>query len=75
MIVFSSTNIKLLVSGIVLLVAGYIFLAQGPVRSPLSWTVAPLVLVAAYCVVIPLAIAANSTKHKEAQDTKEKSGV
>lgn len=73
--VLSSTNYKLLALGVVLLAVGYILLAQGPVYNPLSWTVAPLVLVAAYCVVIPLAIAANATKEKNRGDNKKSSGV
>jgi hypothetical protein len=42
--------------GLLTLVVGYICLSRGPMDNPLSLTVAPLLLVLAYCVIIPIAI-------------------
>ncbi|HHX16042.1 MAG TPA: hypothetical protein GX724_07785 [Fibrobacter sp.] len=42
--------------GVALLMIGFFFLAQGPANNPLSLTVAPIILVFAYLVVIPIGI-------------------
>lgn len=47
---WSPVNTGLLVAGLVLLVAGYLSLQQG------STTLAPVLLVAGYCVVIPASL-------------------
>jgi hypothetical protein len=49
-------NIILVAIGVLLLVIGFICLATGPADNPVSLTVAPLILVIAYIVVIPLGI-------------------
>jgi len=49
-------NILLVSFGILLLVIGFVCLAQGPANNPISLTVAPIVLVFAYLVVIPIGI-------------------
>ena len=49
-------NILLIAIGIVLLIIGFICLATGPADNPVSLTVAPLILVLAYLVIIPLGI-------------------
>jgi hypothetical protein len=49
-------NILLIAIGIVLLIIGFICLATGPADNLISLTVAPLILVLAYLVVIPLGI-------------------
>lgn len=54
--IFSGKNFKLFGLSIALLVVGYILLGQGPVKNPLSMSVAPVILVVTYCVVIPIAI-------------------
>jgi hypothetical protein len=53
---FSSKNLYLLSISIVLLVVGYVLLAQGPVDSVMSTTVAPIILVVVYCGLIPYAL-------------------
>lgn len=55
-------NILLIAIGIVLLIIGFICLATGPADNPVSLTVAPLILVLAYLVVIPLGILFGSKK-------------
>jgi hypothetical protein len=63
--VFSSRNFRLLGLSAALLVLGYILLGQGPVYNPLSWTIAPLILVAVYCVLLPLSIIVKEKKGPE----------
>ena len=46
----------LITLGVALLMIGFFFLAQGPANNPLSLTVAPIILVFAYLVVIPIGI-------------------
>ncbi|GHV15372.1 hypothetical protein AGMMS49938_13450 [Fibrobacterales bacterium] len=52
----SKKNVLIVGLGILLLVIGFFCLAQGPAENPLSLTVAPLVLVFSYLVVVPLGI-------------------
>jgi len=49
-------NILIVAVGVLLLVIGFFCLAQGPADNPLSLTVAPLILVFAYLVVVPFGI-------------------
>ena len=49
-------NILLIALGILMLIVGYVMLGQGPANNPLSLTYAPVILVLAYLVVIPLGI-------------------
>ncbi len=56
---FSSINRKLLIVSLLLLVVGYVLLGQGPLHNPISLTVAPLLLVGVYFVLIPVAILAK----------------
>jgi len=57
-------NILIIAVGVLLLVIGFFCLAQGPAENPVSMTVAPLVLVFAYVVVVPLGILWGSKKKK-----------
>jgi len=49
-------NILLIALGILMLVIGYVCLGSGPATNPVSLTIAPIILVFAYLVVIPLGI-------------------
>jgi len=49
-------NILLIALGIILLVIGYLCLGKGPAENPVSLTVAPIILVLTYLVVIPVGI-------------------
>lgn len=49
-------NIVLIALGILLLVIGFFCLAQGPADNPVSLTVAPIVLMVAYLIVVPVGI-------------------
>jgi hypothetical protein len=58
-------NIAILGLALILLLAGYWFLSQGPANNPLSLTLAPLILVFAYMIVIPVAIMLPSNKRSK----------
>ena len=58
--IFTSLNIKLFAVSIVFLTVGFVLLGQGPVTNPLSMSVAPVLLVIVYLVLIPIAILARS---------------
>jgi len=50
------TNFVLLLAGIGVIILGFIFLSIGPVNSFWSLDLAPVLLVAGYCVILPVAI-------------------
>ena len=58
-------NILIVAFGVVLVVMGFFCLAQGPAENPVSLTVAPLILVFAYLVVVPVGILWGSRKKNE----------
>ena len=41
---------------VLLLIIGYVIMAQGSTNSAAALTVAPIILMIAYCVLVPLAI-------------------
>lgn len=49
-------NYRLALAGLTLVAAGYVALARGPYTSMLSLTIAPLLLCAGYCALLPLAL-------------------
>jgi hypothetical protein len=53
---FSDVNIFIVAFGVLLVVIGFFCLAQGPAENPISLTVAPLILVFAYLVIVPFGI-------------------
>ncbi|MCR4439788.1 MAG: hypothetical protein QHJ34_10515 [bacterium] len=55
-IALGKTNYLLAALGLIVIVIGYVCLAQPPVNGFLTLTVAPILLVAGYCVIMPLAI-------------------
>ena len=50
------TNYLLLAGAALLLIVGYLVMSIGPADSFWSLTLSPIILVIAYCVMIPLAI-------------------
>jgi len=58
---FGSRNYTWFGIGILVIVIGYILLAMG------SITLAPILLVAGYCVIIPMAIIISGEKKKQEQ--------
>ena len=49
-------NYIILLAGIACIAAGYVALSSGPWDGPLALTVAPILLVAGYCAIIPFGI-------------------
>lgn len=58
-------NILLIAIGALLIVIGFVCLAQGPADNPVSLTVAPIILVFAYLLVIPFGILWNGKGRKK----------
>jgi hypothetical protein len=73
--IFTSKNIKLFGICIGLLVVGFILLGQGPAENPLSKSVAPIVLVAVYCVLLPVAIMVRGKESRKDDNQQKKQGV
>jgi hypothetical protein len=69
---FNSINYKLFGLCFLLLVVGYFLLGQGPVNNHLSWSVAPVLLVGVYCILIPVAIMAGGKSDKTEKSEKKK---
>ena len=57
---FGKRNIYLLALGVVTIIIGFILMAQPPVNGFLSRTLAPIILVIAYLVIIPISILAKN---------------
>ena len=57
---FGKRNLLLLTIGIVTIVVGFVLMAQEPVDGFLSRTLAPIILVIAYLVIIPISIIAKN---------------
>jgi len=53
---FSAINYWLFAVGLGMIIVGYMALAQPPAEGFMSLTVAPILLVLGYCVIIPTAI-------------------
>ena len=53
---FTRTNYIIFGLAIAVLVIGYLFLSIAPADSVQSLTIAPIILVIGYCVLVPLAI-------------------
>ena len=64
---FERENLLLFGAGLLIIILGYIALAQGPWNSFWSLTLAPILLVLGYCVVIPLSLLYHKREKKQAQ--------
>jgi hypothetical protein len=53
---WSRNNYIILVAGLLIIFLGFYLMNQGPWDNPVSLTVAPIVLLVAYVVIIPFAI-------------------
>jgi membrane protein CcdC involved in cytochrome C biogenesis len=49
-------GMAILLVGILVIITGFYLLSRGPVDNPLSLSVAPMVLILGYCVIIPVAL-------------------
>ena len=72
---FTKKNSAFMIAGFCLLGLGYILLAQGPIYNPLSWSVAPVILVVTYCIIFPLSILIDDHGRKPNGDRQRKTGV
>jgi len=66
---FSSENYLLFGIGLLLIVVGYVALSRGPWNSFWSLTLAPILLVLGYCVVIPVSILYRKQNKKRETET------
>ena len=57
---FGKRNLFLLTIGLLTIVVGFVLMAQEPVNGFLSRTLAPIILVIAYLVIIPISIIAKN---------------
>lgn len=64
---FTRENYSIFAIGILIIILGYIALSIGPFNSFSSLSVAPILLVIGYCVIIPIAILYRS----KADDSEE----
>jgi len=55
-LVLESINYKIILLGLLVIVAGYFALSASPWDNPIALNVAPILLVIGYCVIIPLGI-------------------
>jgi hypothetical protein len=65
---FGKENFIIIGIGIVDIIIGYIFLAQGPVDGFSPMVIAPILLVLGYCVIIPYGILKKPKKEIEVTD-------
>ena len=62
---FTRENYIIFIIGILVIILGYIFLAQGPADSFWSLTLAPILLVLSYCIIIPISIVYRKRSPKQ----------
>jgi len=62
---FDRRNWTLFLIGLGVIVLGYMFLRIGPAKSFWSLTLAPVLLVVGYCVIVPVAILIGKKRSKE----------
>ena len=53
---FGRENYVFFLIGLLIIIIGYVFMAQGPADSFWSLTLAPILLVISYCIIIPISI-------------------
>ena len=61
---YSGRNLRLFVLGLVVIALGYFFLSRPPVDGFMSLTLAPLLLVVGYCVLIPMALLSKNKENE-----------
>ena len=67
---FGKKNLQIFIAGLILIVLGYIAMAQPPVNGFLSRTAAPLILLFAYLIVIPYSIFYGHFNGKKKSESK-----
>jgi len=66
------TNRIVLGVGSLIIIAAYILLSQGPASNPLSLTWAPMLLVAGYCVLLPISLLRRQGPDRPQQQTSQR---
>ena len=66
-----AVNYKILVTGVVVLILGYVALGMEPWDGFMALTVAPILLVAGYCVIIPVGIMYRKKKEENVSSMAE----
>jgi hypothetical protein len=74
-IALTTKNYLIIVLGIVVIVFGYIFMAENSVDGFMPTVVAPLLLVFGYCVMIPFGILYKDKSKVEEVETKTKEKI
>jgi membrane protein YdbS with pleckstrin-like domain len=63
-------NYQIILAGVAVIIAGYVALSAKPWDNPIALTVAPVLLVLGYCVIVPIGIIYRKKKSEsELQDT------
>jgi hypothetical protein len=73
---YTKRNLIIFGAGILTILVGYGFLAQPPVNGFMSLTLAPILLVIGYCVLIPvgLLLGKSSTQASDNEDSGDNGG-
>ncbi len=61
---WSRRNYIILASGLVIVILGFILMAQGPWDNPISLSYSPIVLLIAYIIIFPLSILKSKNNSK-----------
>lgn len=64
-------NYYVLYLGLGILVLGYILMGQGPWDNPVSLSIAPIILLISYLIIIPLSIFVKTPKKKNSDVSSE----
>ena len=67
---YTERNMWLFGLGLVTIALGYVFLSLPPVDGFMSLTLAPLLLVLGYCVLIPIALLSGNKKDEPSTDVR-----
>ena len=73
---YTRRNLIIFGAGILTILVGYVFLAQPPVNGFMSLTLAPILLVIGYCILIPvgLLLGKSSTQTSDNEDSSDNGG-
>jgi hypothetical protein len=72
---FTTTNYRILGLGLLTIVLGYWALSQSPWDGTMPLVVAPILLVAGYCVIIPLGILYRKRAENPAEEVPKQGGT
>lgn len=72
---YTKRNVQFLIAGVVTILIGYLCLAQPPVNGFLSLTLAPILLVIGYCVLVPIGLLIGGKKEPEGEPEQTEQAV